>query len=70
MLPAAAPVEALAAARATVREAASAPEFLAVVNQQAMMPSDLTPETAPAWIARTRTQWSRLIAEADIKPES
>jgi tripartite-type tricarboxylate transporter receptor subunit TctC len=70
MLPAAAPPEALAAARAAVRDAAAAPEFLAVVNQQAMVPSDLTPETAPAWIARTRAQWSRLIAEADIKPES
>jgi tripartite-type tricarboxylate transporter receptor subunit TctC len=70
LLPAAAPPEALAAARAAVRDVAAAPEFLAVVNQQAMVPSDLTPESAPAWIARTRAQWARLIAEADIKPES
>jgi tripartite-type tricarboxylate transporter receptor subunit TctC len=70
LLPMAAPADALEAARTAVREAAAAPEFRAAVDRQAMVPSTLTPETAPAWIARTRAQWARLIAEADIKPES
>ena len=67
MLPASASPEALASAERAVAEARRAPEFQAVVEQQAMLPTEMGPAETTAWLAAEQRRWAQLIAEAGIR---
>jgi tripartite-type tricarboxylate transporter receptor subunit TctC len=67
MLPSSASPEAFASAEKAVAEARQAPEFRAVVERQAMLPTEMGPAETTAWLAAEQRRWAQLITEAGIR---